>query len=209
MYCIGIDLGGTNIAAGIVDESYNILVKDSVPTRPERAPDEITADMGALCNSLVSRTGLTISDIACAGIASPGIANSATGVIEYSCNLPYVNYNLADALKKHFPVSRVCVENDANAAAKGEAVSGAAKGADTLGERYAEEKGYTCKQFPADWGAHGRAAGFRRNEQMLEQADGVIAFSVNESKGTEHMIKIAKEAGKKVAVKRLAKKEGA
>ena len=88
-------------------------------------------------------------------------------------------------------------------------ISGAAKGADTLGERYAEEKGYTCKQFPADWGAHGRAAGFRRNEQMLEQADGVIAFSVNESKGTEHMIKIAKEAGKKVAVKRLAKKEGA
>jgi hypothetical protein len=82
-------------------------------------------------------------------------------------------------------------------------ISGTAKGADSLGERYAQECGYECLRFPADWNKHGRAAGLIRNEEMLICADGVIAFSVNHSSGTEHMIKIAKAAGKKVAVMRL------
>ena len=54
MYTIGIDLGGTNIAAGIVDENYNIIVKDSVPTNAKRPADEITADIAALCKKLVA-----------------------------------------------------------------------------------------------------------------------------------------------------------
>ena len=81
-------------------------------------------------------------------------------------------------------------------------ISGAARGADKLGEKYANEKGYACEVYPADWDKYGRSAGMRRNEEMLQRADGVIAFSVNKSAGTENMIKIAKDAGKKVAVRR-------
>ncbi len=81
-------------------------------------------------------------------------------------------------------------------------VSGTARGADTLGERYAKEKGYACLRFPADWNRYGRSAGMRRNEQMLQEADAAIAFSKNGSSGTENMIQITKAAGKKCAVYR-------
>jgi hypothetical protein len=81
-------------------------------------------------------------------------------------------------------------------------VSGTAKGADTLGERYADEKGYACLRYPADWERFGRSAGMRRNERMLDESDGVIAFSKNGSRGTEHMITVTKAAGKKCAVYR-------
>ena len=74
-----------------------------------------------------------------------------------------------------------------------EIVSGAAKGADKLGERYAEERGYPIKRFPADWGTFGNAAGYRRNVEMAEYADALIAFWNEESRGTKHMINIAEE----------------
>ena len=81
MYSIGIDLGGTNIAAGIVDADYKIILKDSVPTNAKRTADEITADIAALCKKLMADANLTDADIEFAGIAAPGTANSATGVI--------------------------------------------------------------------------------------------------------------------------------
>ena len=131
MYYVGIDLGGTNIAVGIVDENYKIIKKGSVPTKADRPADEIIKDMGALCTSLVEEAGLKLSDIAYAGIATPGTANRDLGVVEYANNLPFRDFALADTLKKYFPVGKVYIENDANAAAKGEAVAGAAKGCDT------------------------------------------------------------------------------
>jgi glucokinase len=127
-YKIGIDLGGTNIAAGIVDENYKITVKGSIPTKPDRNPEEIIKDMGALCNDLISKAGLSADDIEYAGIASPGTANRDTGVVEYANNLPFVKFPIADILKKYVAVNKVHIENDANAAAKGEAIAGAAKG---------------------------------------------------------------------------------
>lgn len=74
-----------------------------------------------------------------------------------------------------------------------EIVSGAAKGADKLGELYANERGYKITRFIADWGTYGNAAGYRRNIEMAAYADALIAFWNNESKGTEHMIIIAKK----------------
>jgi hypothetical protein len=74
-------------------------------------------------------------------------------------------------------------------------VSGHAKGADLLGERYSKDKGYDLEIFPANWKKFGKSAGFRRNEQMAEVADGLIAFWDGKSHGTEHMIKIAEENG--------------
>ena len=128
MYYIGIDLGGTNIAAGIVDENYNIIAKGSVPTLSDRDAELIIKDMGELCNKLLDQEGLKVSDIAYAGIATPGTANREKGVVEYANNLPFVNFPIAEVLKKYLKVDKVYIENDANAAAKGESMAGAAKG---------------------------------------------------------------------------------
>ena len=72
-------------------------------------------------------------------------------------------------------------------------VSGTANGADKLGERYAAEKGYRIKRFPADWNKYGKSAGYIRNKQMAEYAYALIAFWDKKSKGTKHMIDLAKK----------------
>ena len=127
-YYIGIDLGGTNIVAGVVDENYQILTKASVKTNLPRAEQEIAADMAAVARQAAEEAGLSLDQIEWVGVGTPGIANSATGIIEYSnnlgfCNTPMVQY-LEEALGRP-----AFIENDANAAAYGEYVAGAAKGA--------------------------------------------------------------------------------
>lgn len=72
-----------------------------------------------------------------------------------------------------------------------EIVSGTAKGADELGERYAEEKGYKIKRFVADWNYFGKGAGYIRNEEMAIYADALIVFWDGISKGSQHMMNIA------------------
>ncbi len=128
MYRIGIDLGGTNIAAGLVDEKYNIVKKMSTPTHASNGADFIVGEIARLCSEICEAEGISPREIDAVGIASPGVANSRDGVVEYSCNLPLRHFRIADELKARFPVSRVSVENDANAAAWGEAVAGAAQG---------------------------------------------------------------------------------
>jgi len=81
-----------------------------------------------------------------------------------------------------------------------EIVSGGAKGADSLGEKYAKEKGYKIKQFNADWNSLGKSAGYIRNKEMAEYADALIAFWDGESKGTKHMINLANKNKLKVRV---------
>ena len=77
-----------------------------------------------------------------------------------------------------------------------EIVSGAYyRGADKLGEKYADEKGFKLTKFPADWNRFGRAAGPKRNEQMANYADSLIAFWDGKSKGTKHMVEVAKSRG--------------
>ena len=80
-----------------------------------------------------------------------------------------------------------------------EIVSGTANGADKLGEKYAKEKGYSLKQFPADWSI-GKSAGYIRNKQMAEYADALICFWDGTSRGSKHMIDLAKEQGLKVHI---------
>lgn len=72
-------------------------------------------------------------------------------------------------------------------------VSGKARGADTLGEKYAKEKGYQIAEFPADWEKFGRSAGYKRNVQMAEYADACVCFWDGRSPGTKHMINIANQ----------------
>lgn len=128
MYYIGVDLGGTNIAVGIVDENKRIVAKGSVPTALPRDGDLIVKDMTVLSERLLKEAGVSVSEVAYAGIASPGAVNTETGTIEYTNNLGFRHYPIADVFKKYLPIKAVLVENDANAAALGEALAGAAKG---------------------------------------------------------------------------------
>ncbi|MBR6645840.1 MAG: ROK family protein [Clostridia bacterium] len=128
MYYVGIDLGGTNIAAGLVDEDNNIVKKMSVPTLPERGNDAVTADIAKLISDLASSYGISLDEVAYAGLATPGAIDCDTGKIDRACNLLMEDYPIVDKLSALTPV-KIYLENDANAAALGEAVAGAAKGA--------------------------------------------------------------------------------
>lgn len=128
MYNIGIDLGGTNIAVGIVNEKNEIVLKGSVPTKAGRDISLVIDDMADLCKRLVADAGLTVSDIAHAGIASPGTVNPETGFVEYSNNLKMNHTPIVKMLFERIGIQEIYLENDANAAAYGEALAGAAKG---------------------------------------------------------------------------------
>lgn len=127
-FYVGIDLGGTNIKAGVVDENFNIVSKATCKTNLPRPAEEICADMAAIAMEAIDNAGLTLNDIQSLGIGAPGTANSATGIIEYSNNLGFLNLPVVKLMKTHIP--KPCyVENDANAAAYGEFIAGAAQGA--------------------------------------------------------------------------------
>lgn len=128
MYRIGIDLGGTNIAAAIVSNDFKIVKKSSVPTGAQREPSLIMDDMAELCRKVCADAGITFDDIDAVGIASPGVANHDDGIVEYACNLPFRKFPICAELSKRIGVNNIHVENDANAAAWGEAVAGAARG---------------------------------------------------------------------------------
>lgn len=125
---IGIDLGGTNIVAGVVDENYNIIAKASTKTNCPRPEKEIADDMAKMALQAVENAKLSIKDIEWVGVGSPGIANSSTGILEYSNNLGFKNTPLVKYIQETID-KPVFIENDANAAAYGEYVAGAAKGA--------------------------------------------------------------------------------
>ncbi|MBE6555744.1 MAG: ROK family protein [Ruminococcaceae bacterium] len=129
MYRIGIDLGGTNIAGGLVNENYEIVHKESVPTNAaERTQEEIVGAIAELCQKICDAKGIALAEVEAIGVASPGIADHDRGVVVYSNNLPFRDLPVASMLCELTGVSEVHVENDANAAAWGEAVAGAARG---------------------------------------------------------------------------------
>ena len=128
MYRLGVDLGGTNIAVGLVNEELKIVKKKSLPTGADRAPEFIVDDIAKLCLAVCEEQGIGMTDIAGIGIATPGIANDKDGVVEYANNLPFRQFPIAKLLGDKVGFNNVKIANDANAAAWGEAVAGAAKG---------------------------------------------------------------------------------
>ncbi len=126
-YYIGIDLGGTNIVAGVVNENYEIIATAKTPTNRPRSAEEICKDMAKMALEAVEKAGLKVSDIEAIGVGAPGSVNSDTGVISYSNNLEFYDAPVADYIRKDIDLP-VYVENDANAAAYGEFVAGSAKG---------------------------------------------------------------------------------
>lgn len=118
---IGIDLGGTNIAAGIVTEKGRITVKNSVPTLADRPTDEIVKDMASLARQLMTSENLDMTEIKAVGIGCPGTIDFKTGEVIYSNNIKMEHYMLAEEFQKHLNLP-VKIDNDANCAAMGEYV---------------------------------------------------------------------------------------
>lgn len=123
---IGIDLGGTNIKAGIVNENYEILLEKSIPTLVKRSADEVIRDMAALVRSLIQEAGIGMQTVLGAGVGSPGTVDAKKGIVVYSNNFGWEDIRLGECLSAalHMPVR---VSNDANCAALGEVRAGAAR----------------------------------------------------------------------------------
>lgn len=128
MYYVGIDLGGTNIAAGLVDGEGKIVYKESVPTRSERHYSEIVKDMADLTLRVIKGAGVSLSDVKNIGIGSPGTPNCDEGILVFSGNLNFRNVPLRAEMQKYIDLP-VLLDNDANCAALAEGVAGSAKGA--------------------------------------------------------------------------------
>lgn len=129
-YSIGVDLGGTNIAVGIVDAQYNIIKKGSVPTLAQRGPESIVRDMAELCKRLLAECGIPEEAVAGAGIACPGTVNPKSGIVEYANNIKFLDFPLVRLFSEEMGLAadKIAIGNDANLAALGEATAGAAKG---------------------------------------------------------------------------------
>jgi len=127
-YFLGIDLGGTNIKAGIVTSSGQIFHKASMKTNLS-SDVQICNDMAELSLMLLSEAGLSVSDIMAVGVGSPGTPDNQNGFLLYANNLPFSDTPMRSLIQKKLPVP-LYIGNDANCAALAEAQLGAAKGTD-------------------------------------------------------------------------------
>ncbi|MBP3600614.1 MAG: ROK family protein [Clostridia bacterium] len=127
MYKLGIDLGGTNIVAGVVDENFKIIATAKRKTNCPRPAEEIVDDMAAVALEAIAKSGLKKEDIEAAGVGSPGAIDPHNGVVCFANNLGFFNVPMASMLKERTGID-FYLENDANAAAYGEFVAGAGKG---------------------------------------------------------------------------------
>lgn len=127
-YYIGIDLGGTNIKAGVVTSEGVILNKKSIKTDVSRPIEVIVASMGRLALEILKEAGLSKDDITAIGIGSPGTPDNMTGCLVYANNLPFNMTPMRKLIREVIDLP-VYIGNDANCAAMAESVAGAAKGA--------------------------------------------------------------------------------
>ncbi len=128
MYRLGIDLGGTNIVAGIIDDDFKIITKASCKTNLPRTQEEICDSIAQLCFKVLSDANIPMEDVASVGIGVPGFGNPKTGVIYSAANFGSVkDWQITEMLQNRLN-KKVIIENDANAAAFGEFLAGSAKG---------------------------------------------------------------------------------
>ena len=131
-YCIGIDLGGTNIVAGIVDkEEKTLLHTAKCKTNAGRVWQEIADDMIQCCNDAVEQYGINWSDVTSIGIGAPGMVDAERNILTFAANLGFYDVPLADYLQEKLNLP-VFLANDADAAAYGEFVAGAGKGSHSM-----------------------------------------------------------------------------
>ena len=127
---IGVDLGGTNIRAGIVNEEGTILCKKSIKTNLPKPEAVLEKDIFELCDSLCFENGYDLhSDIEAVGIGTPGSVDGIRGIVWSNVNFGYKNWKIVENLKGLFGDDiKLYVENDANAAVIAEVAAGSAKG---------------------------------------------------------------------------------
>ena len=127
MKYLGIDLGGTNVAAAVVDSEGTILGKVSLPT--PRGAEAVADQMAAAARGAAAGTAL--DEVASVGIGAPGAIEPDTGVIKYWSNLDFTNVPITALMKARLD-KEILLENDANAAALGEYAAGAGKGSQSM-----------------------------------------------------------------------------
>ena len=125
-YYIGIDLGGTFIKGGIVDDLGNILISDKVPTESENGAGRVALNISNLCKALLEQVNMTASDIVGIGMGVPGMIDSAKGEVVYSNNLGWEHFFISEEVEKQTGLP-VKIANDANVAALGETKFGCGK----------------------------------------------------------------------------------
>ncbi len=130
-YYVGIDLGGTFIKGGIVDDLGNIIYKDKTPTEGEKGGDKVAENIAGLVESLLKNTGLSAGEVQGIGMGAPGMIDSKAGVVIYSNNLHWKDLAVAKKVSDLTGI-KVKIANDANVAALGEAKFGAAKGCQNM-----------------------------------------------------------------------------
>ena len=129
-YCVGVDLGGTNIAVGLMDlDSKRIVDKISVKTNAPRPCEEISADIHRVCLELCEHAGIELHQLDWIGVATPGVVKN--GIVISADNLGWKNVPFGDIVKE-LTGRPIFVANDANAAAYAEAMWGCGRGEASL-----------------------------------------------------------------------------
>lgn len=127
MYYVGIDLGGTSIKAGLVDESGKILQKATCPTLVERGARPVVDDMAQLVLKVVEMGGISMDDVKAVGIGLPGVQDPRTGRIPFCTNLGWHDVPVIEWM--HETIDKpIYVENDATVAGLAESVAGVSAG---------------------------------------------------------------------------------
>ncbi|MCL2051694.1 MAG: ROK family protein [Lachnospiraceae bacterium] len=124
---IGVDVGGTNLVAGVVTKEGEILAKAKRPTINDKGANAIIDDIKTIIAEACDKAGLSESKITSIGLGIPGPVDNDSGKVIFCANLPLTNASLADMLKEKWNV-KIHLLNDADAAAFGEAYAGSAKG---------------------------------------------------------------------------------
>ena len=130
-YYAGIDLGGTNIVAGIVDENFVIVASAKRKTALPRPCDAIVEDMATTVKEAVAQAGISLHDLEYVGLGCPGMIDYQNGVVVYSNNLEFYHEPLGEKLSKHLGLP-ILMANDADAAAFGEFKAGAGRGSENM-----------------------------------------------------------------------------
>lgn len=128
MYRIGVDLGGTNIAVGIIDENNKIVAKASRKTKAPRAAELIFDDMAEAIKEAMDQIYITNADVISIGVGTPGSVNKSEELIEFANNLGFNNVPAYKLLRERTGFDKVYFDNDANCAALGEAIAGCGQG---------------------------------------------------------------------------------
>ncbi len=123
-YYIGIDLGGTFVKGGIVDEKGEIITDGKVPTESEKGGEKVMDNIAALVSDLLKNTGLKKEDVEGIGMGVPGMIDSKNGIVVFSNNLRWHHLKISEGVENRTGL-KVKIANDANVAALGEAVYGA------------------------------------------------------------------------------------